>query len=252
MSDEMKRMKKVVKLKSIALGRLNLAEYLSVVKRVYTLVQRTVGFDALGIEPEVQEQYEALLSDLGDMVGRSFATAETAEMAKLRELRLRLAQHIINSARNARRVPLVEKAESARRLYNVLKPCVGFYTLPDIQVTTVVDAMVFDLRKEENAACVAVLGLQECVDELARTNAQYHRLVNQRAEASMANHALGDSRSARRKMNLLYDYVTTVAFCQSVVNPSDEKSLLISNINAIIAEEKTAYKQRTVQRERRE
>ena len=50
--------------------------------------------------------------------------------------------------------------------------------------------------------------------------------------------------SVRARLDEQYDDMTTMAFVQSVANPSNEASLFISELNALIAETTALYNQR--------
>lgn len=245
-------MKLIVKTKKILLERLNLAEYVNLMERILGLTQNT-GAEALGIEPEVMSRMASLMEKLQDMLRRSFAHMETAQLLELKEQREKLAGKIINGVYYTQKLAGTGVIEShlvraAQHLWPVLQPCSGLDRLPTMQSTTVIDAMLFDLNKEENLAHVATMGLTDHVVQLEQTNSRYHELTQQRTEARIQTAALGSSAPVRREMDQLYDYITTVAFCRSVTMPSEQTASFINMLNAIVTETKTAYNRRMAQR----
>lgn len=245
-------MKKIVKTKKILLERLNLAEYVNLMERILGLTQNT-GAEALGIEPEVMARMASLMEKLQDMLRRSFAHMETVQLLELKEQREKLAGSIINAVFYTQKLAgsgVIEPhlTRAAQQLWPVLQPCSGLDRLPTMQSTTVIDAMLFDLNKEENLAHVATLGLTDHVAQLQQTNSTYHELTQQRTEARIQTAALGSSTPVRREMDRLYDYITTVAFCRSVTLPSEQTASFMDMLNAIATETKTAYNRRMAQR----
>ncbi|MBQ2012935.1 MAG: hemagglutinin, partial [Bacteroidaceae bacterium] len=165
------------------------------------------------------------------------------ELERLRLRRVKLGQYIIKAVRAAQEFPHEEIACAGRALYPVLKPCVGFYRLPAVQVTVIIEAMLLDLGKEENAGHVKTLGLDAHVAELADVNARYSSLVASRTQTRAAAVPV-TVRKLRDESDALYRYITTLAFCHSVCHPSEATARYIGRLNAIIDETKTAYRQR--------
>lgn len=235
-------MRNLVKLKNAGLTKLNTPEYLNLMTRTKEWLD-AVGFAALGIEADVMERFEQLLGLLGDLVARSYAQAETPEMAELEKQRDALGLYIIDNVRNAQNVPIANAADAAKNLWLDLKPYEKFYSMPNQQETMMVNGMVEDLKNEKNAPYVATLGLTSYVDELATVNTRYAELTSQRTSQRNAEKT-ADSATLRKEMDQLYDYITTVAFCESVAKPTDATARFISELNAVIDEINALYNQR--------
>lgn len=221
---------------------MNTPEYLNLMTRTKEWLD-AVGFAALGIEADVMERFEQLLGLLGNLVARSYAQAETPEMAELEKQRDALGLYIIDNVRNAQNVPIANSADAAKSLWLDLKPYEKFYSMPNQQETMMVNGMVEDLKNEKNAPYVATLGLTSYVDELATVNTRYAELTSQRTSQRNAEKT-ADSATLRKEMDQLYDYITTVAFCESVAKPTDATARFISELNAVIDEINALYNQR--------
>ncbi len=235
-------MRNLVKLKNAGLTKLNTPEYLNLMTRTKEWLD-AVGFAALGIEADVMVRFEQLLGLLGNLVARSYAQAETPEMAELEKQRDALGLYIIDNVRNAQNVPIASAADAAKNLWLDLKPYEKFYSMPNQQETMMVNGMVEDLKNEKNAPYVATLGLTSYVDELATVNTRYAELTSQRTSQRNAEKT-ADSATLRKEMDLLYDYITTVAFCESVAKPTQATARFISELNAVIDEINALYNQR--------
>ena len=238
-------MKEIVKIKTFSLHKLNNAEYANFANRMLNLAA-DAGPEALGVDDADLDRYSVLLTQLNDLVARSYASAETAELAELDKQRDVLGKYIIDTVAAAVDVPLASKAAAAKALSLVLKPYKGFHDLPNQQETVVVSGMVLDLSKEENTAHVQTLGLTEFVNELNLTNTRYLTLTEQRTQ-SRESAKTDNSKTLRTEMDALYDYITTVGFCMSVVTPTADTARFVSQLNAVIDETNTAYTQRIAQ-----
>lgn len=235
-------MRNIVKLKNAGLTKLNTPEYLNLMTRTKEWID-AVGFAALGIEADVMARFDQLLGLLGNLVARSYAQAETPEMAELEKQRDALGMYIIDNVRNAQNVPIVTAAAAAKSLWLNLKPYEKFYSMPNQQETMMVNGMVEDLKSEKNAPHVATLGLTSYVDELATVNSRYAELTSRRTSQRNAEKT-ADSATLRKEMDPLYDYITTVAFCESVAKPTQATARFISELNAVIDEINALYNQR--------
>ena len=235
-------MRNLIKLKNPGLTKLNNREYLNLMTRTGGWID-TIGFAALGIEAEAMTRYNQLLDQLGNLVAHSYAQTETPEMAELEKQRDALGLYIIDNVRNAQNVPIASAADAAKNLWFDLKPYEKFYSLPNQQETMMLDGMTRDLKSEKNAPYVATLGLTTFVDELEALNDRYEQLTTQRTSQRNAE-KMPDGDTVRKEMDLLYDYITTVAFCESVAKPTDATARFISELNAVIDEINALYNQR--------
>ena len=228
---------------NLNLHRLNLPEHVNFFTDFIALTER-YGGAALHYEDADMARLRQLHAMEQDLVARSSAHIETAEMQELEQQRDVLGQYVIDTVRSAQNMPIASKAADARELWIVLSPYVGFYDMPNKQETAAIDGMVSDLEKEENAPRVASLGLTDFVAELKRVNTEYRALYVQRMEARNAGKT-ADSKTIRPEMDALYKFITTVAFAHNVVSPSEQIAAYISIVNTLIGETNASYNQRT-------
>lgn len=253
-------MGRFTKIDPAGLGKLNNAEYRNFMIRYYALafpssvpeeegsgspseLSLSEGNPTLGITGEEQEAFKADLDLLTDLVSQSRISDETASMQDLDKRRGDLVVYLTATISQARKNPIESQSMPARSLYNVIKPYIGIARLANQQETALIDGLLTDLAKETNATNITALGLTAVVDALREANAEYARLTSQRTSAKAAA-IKDDSASVRARLDEQYDDMTTMAFVQSVANPSDEASLFISELNALIAETTALYNQR--------
>lgn len=238
-------MKELTKISVIGLTKLNNAEYANFSTRVSSLLM-AAGASELGNETADVTRYNELLGKLSDLVARTTASVETAQMQALEKQRDQVGQYIIDTVRKQRSLPIASMAEAAEALYFILKPYVGFYALPNLQETITINGMLSDLNKDPYPTHLQTLGLTPFVEQLGLINAQYNVLTEQRVTTRNASQT-EDSKTLRVEMDALYDYMTTLAFAQSLIKPTDITANFVSTLNGIITETNMAYNQRIAQ-----
>ena len=247
-------MRTIVKIKEFGITRLNNAEYTNFSNRVLSLVNQAgtlepEGGSALGIEEEVTEEYGTLGGTMGDIVAQSRISDRTAELTAVDKQRDDLVVYLFKLLRSKKSSPLTEERKAATSLYNLLKPYVGCYRSPGQQETVQIRGLLTDARKAENLPNVEALALANILTELESANDEYASLTEQRTEERAASR-LDESKKVRQRMDELYDYISTVAFVQSVAHPTDATAAFVTNLNALIDETNALYNQRIAQAKR--
>ena len=247
-------MKQIVKVKNIGLAKLNNAEYTNFSTRVLTLMNQAgtiepEGGSALGVETEVQEEYDGLRATMNDIVAQSRISDLTAILADLDKQRDDLAVYLFKLLRSKKASPVAAERSAATSLYNLLKPYVGCQNLPTQQETVQIRGLLTDARKAENLPNVEALALANILTELESANDEYASLTEQRTEERAASR-LDESKTVRARMDELYDYISTMAFVQSVASPTEATAAFVTNLNALIDETNALYNQRIAQAKR--
>ena len=103
-----------------------------------------------------------------------------------------------------------------------------------------------DIKKEENASLVKLLGLDEVVTGLEETNGMYAELTQQRTHDQAASQ-LEESKVVRNRIGEYYDYMVNVTFANSICYPSEIIDTFIKDLNALIDETRALYNQRIAQ-----
>lgn len=238
-------MAKIIKINPIGLTKLNNAEYTNFATRVHSLILAT-GLEVLGIDAADSARYGELLGTMNELVALSRISDETADMQATDKEREEIGIYLLTEIRTKRTSPIKPQASAAQHLYNLVKPYIGFYKLPNQQETVTINGLLKDLAKEEYKEDITTLGLGELIEALNVANARYYVLTEQRT-ASREAAKLDNSKVVRVEMDELYDTMTTLAFVQSVANPTDATANFVTSINAIITEVITAYNQRVAQ-----
>lgn len=251
-------MEKITKVNIIYLQRLNNAEYRTFMARYGNLLAGGGGDsespdeisfdpnDPLGIPQELRTAFATDFALLTDAVNQSSASEETAQMSALDKERDDLLIFITSTITQMTKSPLAAQRTAAEKLYLPVKPYIGAARLANLQETAAIEGLLVDLDKVGMPEALAAINLTEVVAALKEKNKQYATLTEQRANAK-ADDPVESAKKIRLRMDEEYDEMSTYAFAQSVVKPTQETAAFISRLNALVDETNALYNQRIAQ-----
>lgn len=251
-------MEKITKVNIIYLQRLNNAEYRTFMARYGNLLAGGGGDsespdeisfdpnDPLGIPQELRTAFATDFALLTDAVNQSSASEETAQMSALDKERDDLLIFITSTITQMTKSPLAAQRTAAEKLYLPVKPYIGAARLANLQETAAIEGLLVDLDKAEMPEALAAINLTEVVAALKEKNKQYATLTEQRANAK-ADDPVESAKKIRLRMDEEYDEMSTYAFAQSVVKPTQETAAFINRLNALVDETNALYNQRIAQ-----
>lgn len=251
-------MEKITKVNIIYLQRLNNAEYRTFMARYGNLLAGGGGDsespdeisfdpnDPLGIPQELRTAFAADFALLTDAVNQSSASEETAQMSALDKERDDLLIFITSTITQMTKSPLAAQRTAAEKLYLPVKPYIGAARLANLQETAAIEGLLVDLDKAGMPEALAAINLTEVVAALKEKNKQYATLTEQRANAK-ADDPVESAKKIRLRMDEEYDEMSTYAFAQSVVKPTQETAAFFSRLNALVDETNALYNQRIAQ-----
>lgn len=251
-------MEKITKVNIIYLQRLNNAEYRTFMARYGNLLAGGGGDsespdeisfdpnDPLGIPQELRTAFATDFALLTDAVNQSSASEETAQMSALDKERDDLLIFITSTITQMTKSPLAAQRTAAEKLYLPVKPYIGAARLANLQETAAIEGLLVDLDKAGMPEALAAINLTEVVAALKEKNKQYATLTEQRANAK-ADDPVESAKKIRLRMDEEYDEMSTYAFAQSVVKPTQESAAFISRLNALVDETNALYNQRIAQ-----
>ena len=251
-------MEKITKVKDINITKLNNAEYRTFMARYGNLLAGGGGDsespdeisfdpnDPLGIPQELRTAFAADFALLTDAVNQSSASEETAQMSTLDKERDDLLIFITSTITQMTKSPLAAQRTAAEKLYLPVKPYIGAARLANLQEMAAIEGLLVDLDKAGMPEALAAINLTEVVAALKEKNKQYATLTEQRANAK-ADDPVESAKKIRLRMDEEYDEMSTYAFAQSVVKPTQETAAFISRLNALVDETNALYNQRIAQ-----
>ena len=224
-------MGKITKVKDINIAKLNNAEYRTFMARYGSLIAGDGGDsespdeisfdpnDPLGIPAELRTAFDSDFKLLTDAVNQSSASEETAQMSAIDKERDDLLTFITSTVSQMMKSPLAAQRTAAEKLYLAVKPYIGAARLANLQETAAIEGLLTDLAKEGMPEALAAITLTEVVAALKEKNQQYAALTEQRTNAR-ADLPVESAKKIRLRMDEDYDEMTTYAFAQSVVKPT--------------------------------
>lgn len=251
-------MEKITKVNIIYLQRLNNAEYRTFMARYGNLLAGGGGDsespdeisfdpnDPLGIPQELRTAFATDFALLTDAVNQSSASEETAQMSALDKERDDLLIFITSTITQMTKSPLAAQRTAAEKLYLPVKSYIGAARLANLQETAAIEGLLVDLDKAGMPEALAAINLTEVVAALKEKNKQYATLTEQRANAK-ADDPVESAKKIRLRMDEEYDEMSTYAFAQSVVKPTQETAAFINRLNALVDETNALYNQRIAQ-----
>lgn len=245
-------MKTIVKIQSMGLEKLNNAEYSNFMSRFSSLVNKAGTKEevpetsVLGFEVADFLVFEEDRSTLTDIVSRSRISLQTEDMGSYDKERDNWVVFLFSVLRTEKESPIATRRQAANTLYKLLYPYAHCYRLPNQQETAQIDGLLMDIKKEENASLVKLLGLDEVVTGLEETNGMYAELTQQRTH-NQAVSQLEETKVVRNRMGEYYDYMLSVTFANSICYPSEVIDTFIKDLNALIDETRALYNQRIAQ-----
>lgn len=251
-------MEKITKVKDINITKLNNAEYRTFMARYGNLLAGGGGDsespdeisfdpnDPLGIPQELRTAFATDFALLTDAVNQSSASEETAQMSALDKERDDLLIFITSTITQMTKSPLAAQRTAAEKLYLPVKPYIGAARLANLQETAAIEGLLVDLDKAGMPEALAAINLTEVVAALKEKNKQYATLTEQRTNAK-ADDPVESAKKIRLRMDEEYDEMSTYAFAQSVVKPTQETAAFINRLNALVDEMNALYNQRIAQ-----
>lgn len=251
-------MEKITKVNIIYLQRLNNAEYRTFMARYGNLLAGGGGDsespdeisfdpnDPLGIPQELRTAFATDFALLTDAVNQSSASEETAQMSALDKERDDLLIFITSTITQMTKSPLAAQRTAAEKLYLPVKPYIRAARLANLQETAAIEGLLVDLDKAGMPEALAAINLTEVVAALKEKNKQYATLTEQRTNAK-ADDPVESAKKIRLRMDEEYDEMSTYAFAQSVVKPTQETAAFINRLNALVDETNALYNQRIAQ-----
>ena len=229
-------MEKITKVKDINITKLNNAEYRTFMARYGNLLAGGGGDsespdeisfdpnDPLGIPQELRTAFATDFALLTDAVNQSSASEETAQMSALDKERDDLLIFITSTITQMTKSPLAAQRTAAEKLYLPVKPYIGAARLANLQETAAIEGLLVDLDKDgmpERDGRERNAGPSQAKGALKEKNKQYATLTEQRANAK-ADDPGESAKKIRLRMDEEYDEMSTYAFAQSVVKPTQE------------------------------
>lgn len=238
-------MRSLTILLSIALGRLNNAEYLNLMSRLQKLVE-TATPTAVGLTAEEFAEFKDLVEQLQDRINYPTASDRTAHLTTLDKQRDSVLTFIFATINNSKRVPILELSEAGNALTLITRPYTSIQSDQDQVETVKIKGILKDLDTEEAKAYLATLNLTDAVAKLKEINDEYETVTAARARDKEAARMSSDSGTTiRKKINPIFEAIRQITLAESIAKPTEVTAEFILGLNSAIREVNTLYNLRT-------
>ena len=201
-------MKKTVEIRKPGMSKLDNSLHVQFHSLAYGLV-KGADITKLGIPNELMVEWDGNKSIETDITKVSQISAETRLMQEKDGERDGLLTYIMGTIRNAQFLPDKDIVEAAIRIAAVVKPYNGMQNEGFDRETADIRGLVADLKKTENAADIAKLGLTSMLTKLETTNQEFDDLYTKRM-TSDTGAKLPLSSKIRPETDAIYDRVILI------------------------------------------
>lgn len=233
-------MNRFIKFIPAPLSSLDNGLYAGMMVKFVDLVTATTE-EKLGVT-ESMAVLKPLVNKMSDFVMRSYKFVETDKLKDLDLKRDSIYTHIFQAIRAEVKSPITARAEAANTLNTVLNTYYNSRAtgLSYDKETALINGLLIDAAKPENAAHIVTLGLKEAVDGLKAVQGEFALVLNTRSTSRTKVFA-DKSVELRKNIDVCYDVTTDMIFAKSVLEPSAEITEFINQWNMRITETKATY-----------
>lgn len=208
----------------------------------------------LHISVDLLNSYKKSIDQESELNRKSFASTLTITMDEEEAERDRLLSMLFFLVANALASSKAATKAAAQRLDVVLRPYKGIQNQADDAETALIKGLLGDLRKEENTEAVTALNLEPTLASLETTNNAFDQAKNRRAEENAMDEG-EKTVEVRKKTDSMYQDICTLVYASALMATEEgDKEFcvsIINEMNRVIANYKTSYKQSLAQKEAR-
>lgn len=208
----------------------------------------------LHISVDLLNSYKKSIDQESELNRKSFASTLTITMDEEEAERDRLLSMLFFLVANALASSKSATKAAAQRLDVVLRPYKGIQNQADDAETALIKGLLGDLRKEENTEAVTALNLEPTLTSLETANNAFDQAKNRRAEENAMDEG-EKTVEVRKKTDSMYQDICTLVYASALMATEEgDKEFcvsIINEMNRVIANYKTSYKQSQAQKEAR-
>ena len=226
-------MRSITILLSIALGRLNNAEYLNLMSRLQKLVE-TATPTAVGLTADEFDEFKALVDQLQDRINTLDSQRDS------------VLTFLFSTINNSAKMPIEAQSAAGSALARITHPYTSIQSDQDQQETVKIKGLLKDLDTEEAKAHLATLNLTDAVAKLQEINDEYETQSAARArDREAARMSTESGTNLRKRLDPIFEAIRQITLAESIAKPTDVTAEFILGFNSAIREVNTLYNQRT-------
>ena len=208
----------------------------------------TGAVEALGISEEQMAKLDELIAIYQSATKETTANLNTTSLQALDEERCHVVNYMVRRILDYKNLPIKAEQEAGKQMEPAFRTYNGFYERGLDDKTNAIDGFIEDARKPEFADSVATLGIESYLEEAERLNNEYKKLAGARDTATKVRRLTVFPSAVEEETQDLLDDIFMMANAHSLVNPSDEATDFINEMNNILAKARTDRKKREGQK----
>lgn len=237
-------MKEVKRIETISLTRLDKAAHVASQVRLYNKVNEFDDKTVINVDDDDLSDWKNYITKEQDMNREAKALFSTQSMNSINTGRNSYISYLFNHITNSCRLPDETISEPAVKLDLATRPYRKIQSERNDAKTQLINGLLVDLRKEENAALVTALNLDSVVTALDEANQRYAELLQERSDTKVASKRKLNT-SLRVYTDNIYTYIVAKIEASWLLCKDAEAKkkieLLMDEMSGIIDETRTSY-----------
>ena len=224
----------VSQIKSIPLTRLTLSLHAAFHQSIKELIDKYTAV-VLHLEPQYSLYSQCVAEELL-ISNRQTTYVVTSQVETGSKAQLNSVGVVLNCVKAHQTSTIPAKSDAGIKLAAVLAPFFGMSKRKYAEATLDTQAMIALLRTPEPAAWIAILKLEDEVDEAEVRNNFMREVIAKKSAENAARTPQSDveSNNARRFSDTYFYDIVKVANAYAIVSPSDENAQFITDVNGVI------------------
>lgn len=207
-------------------------------QRIYTRLQLVAFPEKLHVTTEFDE-YEACIEDEKERTRETRATGMTLDLAESNKVRTQMLPFVGKTIVAARWSPLEAVKAAGRALEPIYETYKDISRKPDDAKSALIDSFLLDIKKDNNAAHVSTLHLDETLTQLKDANNAYKQLRENRLKENLSR-KLEPSKVLRQRTDALYTRICELIYASMLFATEDDDVTMLTtltlDLNGIIDE----------------
>lgn len=237
-------MKEVKRIETISLTRLDKAAHVASQVRLYNKVNEFDDKTVINVDDDDLSDWKNYITKEQDMNREAKALFSTQSMNSINTGRNSYISYLFNHITNSCRLPDETISEPAVKLDLATRPYRKIQSERNDAKTQLINGLLVDLRKEENAALVTALNLDSVVTALDEANQRYAELLQERSDTKVASKRKLSTYLRAYTDNMYAYIVAKIEASWLLCKDAEAKKkieLLMDEMSGIIDETRTSY-----------
>ena len=207
-------------------------------QRVLTRLRNIAYPEKLHVTTEIDE-YDDCIENEKDRTRETRGSGMTLDLSESNKVRMQILPFIGKTIAAAKWSPLEEVKAAGRAMEPIYAVYKDISRKQDDAKSALIDSMIYDMKKDDNASYVTTLHLDETLEKLQNANEAYKQLKEERLK-DMLTHKQESSKVLRQRTDAVYTRLCELIYASLLVATEDDDVTLLTeltqDLNGIIDE----------------